>query len=86
MEQFLLYDVPLFLLFFGLILILTKFVVRIQDPIMNTAIAAFSASLAFFIVRSQDWLYRWFFQNWTGLFGLVVLLFIFMLVWFMLRI
>lgn len=79
------YDIPLFLLFFALIYIVTRFVVRIHDSVMSTAIAAFAASAAYFIIRSQTALYQWFLYNWGGVFGIVIILVIFMFVYFMLR-
>ncbi len=50
----LLFDIPLFLLVFGVIFILVRvFFAGKVDPIMNTAIAAIAGGAAFIIVRSQ---------------------------------
>ena len=79
------YDIPLFLLFFSLIYIIVRFGVKIHDSLMTTAIAAFAASVAFFVVRSQTTLYRWFLWNWQLMFGVVVLLMIFFIIFLVVK-
>ena len=79
------YDIPLFLLFFGLFFLVAKLIVRIEDPVINTAAGAFSAGLAYFIVRSQFVLYRWFLWNWKSVFGIIIVFIIFLLAFFTLK-
>ncbi|MFH1424446.1 MAG: hypothetical protein ABIG20_02060 [archaeon] len=84
-EHMLFYDIPLFLLCFGLIVIVMKFVVRLQDPVMNTAIAAFAASLAYFIIKSEQVLYKFFYDSWSAMLGIFVMLIILLMLWFMIK-
>ena len=79
------FDIPLFLLFFGLSFLLIRFVLKLQDPIGNSAAAAFSAGLAYFIVRSYANLYYWMLWHWTTAFGLIIVFIIFGLAFFMVK-
>ena len=84
-QYLMLYDIPLFLLFFSLIYILTKYIIRLNDSTMSAATAAFAASVAFYVVRSQEFLYDWFLWNWQGMFGLIVILFSLILIYIIIR-
>lgn len=79
------YDIPLFLLFFGLFFLITRLIIKIEDPVVNTAAGAFSAGLAYFIVRSQTALYQWFIWNWQMVFGIIIVFIIFLLAFFTLK-
>jgi hypothetical protein len=72
-------------MFFGLFIIITRFIVRIQDPIMGTAIPAFAASAAYFVVRNNYALSRWFYNHWRGMFGIVIIAVVFGLAYFTIR-
>ena len=82
---FLFFDLPLFLLIFGLVFIITKVVIRLPDPVMNTAIAAFAAALGYFVVRNSYSMSRWFYTNWNSLIGAVIVFVIFGLIYFMIK-
>lgn len=84
-QHFLFYDIPLFLLMFGLFMIITKFVVRIRDPILSTAIPAFAASAAYFVVRNNYAISRWFYNSWQGVFGIIVIAVVFGMAYFTIR-
>lgn len=66
----LLYDIPIFILFFGLTFILLKMAVNRPDPIFNTAISAVAASIAYIVVRES--LYRWFLTNRMSVFMIII--------------
>ena len=70
------YDIPLFLLFFGLSFLIIRFTLKLQDPVSNTASAAFSAGLAYILVRSQSSIYIWFLWHWSMVFGVIIALII----------
>ena len=84
-QYLILYDIPLFLLFFSMTYIITRYIVRLQDSTISAATAAFAASIAYYVVRSQDVLYDWFLWNWQGMFGLVVILFSLGLIYMIMR-
>jgi|GEM_PF-6457736 len=84
-QHFLFFDIPLFLLFFGLFIIVTRFVIRIQDPLVSTAITAFAASAAYFVVRNNYTLSRWFYNNWRGVFGMIVIAVLFAMAFFTIK-
>jgi len=84
-QYFVFYDIPLFLLFFGLFFLIIRVFLKQTDTPTNTAAAAFSAALAFILVRSQSAVYHWFLWNWQSVFGILVVLIIFILAFFMLK-
>ena len=86
MQEIFLYYIPLFILLFGLIYILVRLVVKVQDPVMNVAITAFTTSLAYFLVVGQEAIQRWFFWHRRGVFITFVIIIISVLIYFVLRI
>lgn len=82
----LLYDIPLFLLFFSLIYIVVRFVVKIPDKIVGNVSAVFAAAVAYFIVRSHAEMYTWFLWHWQAFYGIVVLVIIGGLIYFLIKI
>jgi len=84
-QQFFLYHIPLFLLLFGLTYIIVRLAVKIQDPLMNAAIAAFTASLAYFLISGQETIQRWFFWHRQSVFTAAVIFAIAIIIYFVLR-
>ena len=85
-QAILLFDIPLFLFLFGLLFLIVRLVFRQYDPILGTGIAAFAGGAAFIIVRSQFEIQRWLWFNQSIFWGLVVLVFIGIVVYWMLRV
>lgn len=81
----LVYDLPIFLLSFGLVFILLKTFIKSMDPVMNAAMAAIAASLAYIFIREN--VYRWAITNRMSVFGIILcalfLLFAFFIIKFM---
>ena len=77
------YDLPIFILFFGLIFILLKMFVKSVDPVMNTAIAAVSASIGYIIIREN--LYRWIIMNRSTVFGVLIAVIVLVFAYFAMR-
>lgn len=75
-ETLVFFDIPLFLLLFGASFIIIRFVVKVHEPIMNTAIAAFAGGLAFIAVRSQASISRWLLFNSDKFFAVVLIILI----------
>jgi len=79
----LLYDLPIFILFFGAMFLVLKMFIKQPDPIINTAIAAVAASIAYIVIREN--LYRWFLQNRTTVFGIIIGIILLLFAYFALR-
>ena len=79
----LLYDIPIFILFFGLVFIILKKFVAQTDPVINTAIAAVSASFAYIIIREN--LYKWLLTHTTSVFAIVIGIIVLMFAYFALK-
>lgn len=85
MQYLVFFDIPLFLLFYGISFLLIRFVLKLNDPVSNSAAAAFSAGVAYFIVRSQAGMYHWLLWNWQMAFGLIIVCIIFGLAFVMIK-
>lgn len=81
--QSIFYDIPLFLLFFSAIYIVVRYITH--DKVMSAAIAAFAASASFIVIRSWAEVYSWYVYNWQVLYGVVVLIFIGVIIYFILK-
>ena len=79
----LLYDLPIFILFFGATFLVLKMFIKQPDPIINTAIAAVAASIAYIVIREN--LYRWFLQNRTTVFGIIIGIILLLFAYFALK-
>jgi len=79
----LLYDIPIFILFFGLVFIILKKFVSQPDPVLNAAIAAVSASFAYIIVREN--LYKWLLTHTSAVFGIFIGIIVLMFAYFALK-
>ncbi len=86
-QTLLLFDIPLFLLFFGIIFLVTRLLfIGLKDPVANTAIAAVAAGAAFIIVRSQTEIQRWLWFNPNFFYGMVILVFILIVISMILKV
>jgi len=79
----LLYDLPIFILFFGATFLVLKMFIKQPDPIINTAIAAVAASIAYIVIREN--LYKWFLQNRATVFGIIIGIIILLFAYFVLK-
>lgn len=84
-QSLLLFDVPLFLLLFGAIFLVARLAFHVQDPVANTAVAAVAGGGAFIAVRSQFEIQQWIWFHPQLFWGLFVLVFILMVVYWMIR-
>ena len=84
-QALLLFDIPLFLLLFGFIFLVVRLIFKVHDPILHTGITAFAAGAAFIIVRSQFEIQRWLWFNQTMFWAVVVLAFILVVIYWMLK-
>ena len=64
------YDLPIFILFFGLTFITLRMFMKKADPIVNTGIAAVAASLAYILIRENA--YKWIIMNRMTVFGVLI--------------
>ena len=64
------YDLPIFILFFGLTFLVLRLFMKKADPIVNTGIAAVSASLAYILIRENA--YKWIIMNRATVFGVLI--------------
>ncbi len=85
-QALLLFDVPLFLLLFGAIFLLVRLVFRMPDPVLSSGIAAFAGGAAFILVRSQFVVTQWILFNPKIFWGLFILVFILVVIYWMLKI
>lgn len=84
-QALLLFDIPLFLLLFGIIFLVTRLIFPGHDPVANTAIAAAAGGAAFIIVRSQFEIQRLIWFNPKIFWGAFILVFILIVIYWLLR-